>query len=257
MEARPPGVFISSTFYDLRQVRADLAHFIQDQLGYRFLMSEHSSFPVDPSLSTIENCRRRVENEADILVLIVGARYGSIAPDSSRSVTNLEYLTAKAKGIPIYAFIARDVLALLPIWERNPDADFTGVVDSPKLLAFVRELRGTDGVWTFPFELAQEIITTLRTQLAYQMMRGLQLGMRTRHLDPLLRSLSGEAFRLVAERPVAWEALLFARRSRTNAYRCANCDAITTAPLQLGRASESVPRRFLIGSTRCWTKSCA
>ena len=56
-----PGVFISSTFYDLIQVRADLVGFVEGQLGYRPLASELPSFPVDPSADTIENCRRRVD----------------------------------------------------------------------------------------------------------------------------------------------------------------------------------------------------
>lgn len=38
----------------------------------------------------------------------------------------------------------------------------------------------------------------------------LQFSMRTRQLDPSLRSLSGEASRLVAERRAAWEGLVFA-----------------------------------------------
>ena len=63
-----PNIMISSTFYDLRQIRADLAEFISDQLGYVPLLSELSSFPVDPDLDTIDNCRARVENNADMFV---------------------------------------------------------------------------------------------------------------------------------------------------------------------------------------------
>ena len=73
-----PALMVSSTFYDLRQVRTDLAHFISDELGYVALLSELDSFPVDPDINTVENCRTRVERYADILVLIVGGRYGSI-----------------------------------------------------------------------------------------------------------------------------------------------------------------------------------
>ena len=50
----PPNVMVSSTFYDLRQIRADLAHVILDELGYIALLSELPSFPVDPDLDTIE-----------------------------------------------------------------------------------------------------------------------------------------------------------------------------------------------------------
>ena len=54
--ARPPCVMVSSTFYDLRQIRDDLRQFIEG-LGYRSLLSEHPSFPIDPDATTIENCR--------------------------------------------------------------------------------------------------------------------------------------------------------------------------------------------------------
>jgi Domain of unknown function (DUF4062) len=73
-----PAVMISSTFYDLAQVRADLLDFLQNEVGYRPLLSEHKSFPVDPDADTVENCKRRVERDADIFVLIIGGRYGYV-----------------------------------------------------------------------------------------------------------------------------------------------------------------------------------
>jgi hypothetical protein len=56
-----PAVMVSSTFYDLRQIRADLLDFLRDEVGYQPLLSEYVSFPIDPDVDTIENCRRRVE----------------------------------------------------------------------------------------------------------------------------------------------------------------------------------------------------
>jgi hypothetical protein len=76
--AKAPAVMVSSTFYNLRQIRTALARFIEDELGYRSLLSEYNSFPVDPDADTIENCWRRVEQDADILVLVIGGRYGSV-----------------------------------------------------------------------------------------------------------------------------------------------------------------------------------
>jgi hypothetical protein len=53
-----PAVMVSSTLYDLRHIRADLARFIADELGYIPLLSELPSFPVNPDLDTVANCRR-------------------------------------------------------------------------------------------------------------------------------------------------------------------------------------------------------
>lgn len=73
-----PTVMVSSTFYDLKQIRADLSEFLQNDVGYKPLLSELASFPIDPDSDTVENCRRRVERDADIFILVIGGRYGSI-----------------------------------------------------------------------------------------------------------------------------------------------------------------------------------
>ena len=85
------------------------------------MASELPSFPIDPTTDTIENCRLRVDNEADIFILIIGGRYCYVSENHGKSVTNLEYLAARAKGIPIYVFVERRVLAVLPTWKDNPD----------------------------------------------------------------------------------------------------------------------------------------
>ena len=55
-------------------------------------MAEHDSFPVDATETTVENSLRNVRENTDVFVMIVGARYGSIDPDTDKSVTNLEFL---------------------------------------------------------------------------------------------------------------------------------------------------------------------
>ncbi|MBK0039460.1 MULTISPECIES: DUF4062 domain-containing protein, partial [unclassified Enterococcus] len=42
--ARKPTVFISSTCYDLKQIRSDLKKVIENDLGFEVLLSEYSSF---------------------------------------------------------------------------------------------------------------------------------------------------------------------------------------------------------------------
>jgi hypothetical protein len=201
---------VSSTFYDLAQVRTDLREFLEDEVGYRSLLSEHPSFPIDPDADTIENCRRRVEQDADILVLIIGGRYGYVDAASDKSVTNLEYLAARAKGIPIYAFVDRTVTAVLPVWKSNPDADFSGRVDSVRLFEFVEQVRSEDRVWTQEFGRAQDIVAALRIQFAHLTADGLRWRRRLQgRAQREFRGLHGEALRLALERPMAWEYRLF------------------------------------------------
>lgn len=206
-----PTTMVSSTFYDLRQIRADLSAFISDELGYIPLLSELPSFPTDPDIDTIENCRRRVDQNADILVLVIGGRYGSIDQETDKSITNLEFLSARNKGIPVYAFIDKGILSILPIWKANPAGNFATVVDTPRVFEFIELVRSQERVWTFAFESARDIVTVLRIQLAYLFQESLKLRLLLggSALPRSLERLRPRALRLALERPKAWEYRLF------------------------------------------------
>src|SRR5690349_2014981 len=73
MLGNSPTIMVSSTFFDLKEIRQQLAAMISSELGYHALISESPSFPVEPDVDTIENCKRRVERDADILVLVIGS----------------------------------------------------------------------------------------------------------------------------------------------------------------------------------------
>ncbi|MDR1410293.1 MAG: DUF4062 domain-containing protein [Oscillospiraceae bacterium] len=175
---RKPTVFISSTCYDLKQIRADIKIFFDEQLGYDVLLSEYDSFPLDPNAGTVDNCLRAVDERADIFVLIVGCRYGSVT-ETGRSVTNLEYLKAKAKGIPIYAF--------------------------------VDTFRSGDSIWSFGFESAQDIMNTLKLQLSYLFSDCLSLHKKAtqKRLSKKVMNLDADAFKTAILCPTAWEYKLF------------------------------------------------
>ena len=44
-------------------------------------------------------------HECDALVLILGERYGTLDPVEKVSITEFEYTTAKALGVPVFAFL--------------------------------------------------------------------------------------------------------------------------------------------------------
>ncbi|HKY21628.1 MAG TPA: DUF4062 domain-containing protein [Vicinamibacterales bacterium] len=207
---RIPGVMVSSTFFDLHQLRDDLRRFIQDEMGYRPLLSEHLSFPINPDATTVENCRERVERDADVLVLIIGKRYGSVDDRTSQSITNLEYLAARRKQIPIYAFVQRGIRTLLPVWRDNPMVKLSDI-ENPDLFRFVEQVQTEDRVWMQEFDNAQDIINALRIQFAYEHQRGLALAHRFRDVgDVWLDELKGLTLRLALEKPDGWEYRLFA-----------------------------------------------
>lgn len=203
-----PSLFVSSTCYDLAQVRSDLRDFAHS-MGLNPTLSEFSTFPVNPSIDAISNCLENVRNNADLFLLIVGGRYGSLT-DAGLSVTNLEFLEAIAKGIPTYVFVKQDILTLLPVWKANPEANFSHAVDSPKLFEFVDHLRGKQNLWVFPFATAQEICGTLRQQLGYLFADCLRLRSQMYPPDAMLSALGPSALRTYLEKPSAWEYLTLA-----------------------------------------------
>jgi hypothetical protein len=190
-------------------VRADLKDF-SESIGLEPILSEFDSFPVNPNQNTLSNCLEAVKNRTDIFVLVVGGRYGSIV-DAGKSITNLEYFEAKAKGIPKYVFVKEDILTLLPIWKANPEANYSSAVDNPSLFKFIIDLRDSGDVWVFPFSNAQSIINTLRKQLSYLFADCLDLRAKAHRSDSLVASLEPKAFRLAVEKPTGWEWLIFAQ----------------------------------------------
>lgn len=103
------------------------------------MLSEFHSFPVDPCIGTFENCLNNVDKSADIFILIIGTRYRYVT-ESGKSITNLEYLHAKAKGIPIFVFVDKQLHSQLKIWEANKEGEFSAIVDNPQIFKFVSEI---------------------------------------------------------------------------------------------------------------------
>jgi len=189
---------------------ADLCAYLENA-GFEPVLSEYGTFPVDPDSATVESCRKAVESKADIFVLVIGTRYGS-TNEQDKSITNLEYTTARDKGIPIYVFVMRSIIDILPIWVANPSGDFKTVVDSPGLFEFVSAIRSSGETWVFSFDLAQDIVAVLRAQLSYLFTDSLELRIRASRsgvLTEKYKSVSGNELRLIIDRPRAWEYRLF------------------------------------------------
>lgn len=202
-------MFVSSTCYDLNQVRADMKRFFEG-MGLDPILSESPAFPISPQTSPVDNCLQAVKERTDIFILIIGNHYG-LQNESGKSITNLEYLEARAKGLPIYVFVLKKIINGLPFWKKNPKADYEGTVDTPKLFEFVETLRTSQNHWVFEFEEAQHIMDTLRRQLAYLFMEGLVLRekLNSVKLPPALVELSGKSLKIIWDKPIGWEYRLF------------------------------------------------
>lgn len=140
-----PRVFISSTFYDLKHIRASLNFFIE-RLGYEAILNENGSIPYMPDKPLDESCYLELNN-VDIFVLIIGGRYGSKASSENNvgdftSITKKEYETAVGKSVPIYILIERSVYGDYEVYKKNINT--TGIsypyVDSINIFQFIDEI---------------------------------------------------------------------------------------------------------------------
>lgn len=214
------NIFISSTCYDLSQVRQDLCEFISS-LGHTPMMSEQNDFPIDPQLDNWENCINAVKKYADIFVLIIGNRYGAVG-ETGKSITNTEYLTAVQKGIPIYTFSLKQMTTLLPMWERNPDADYSHAVDNPKIFEFLADVRKKSGRWNFEFENAQDIKDTLRKKLSILFHNSLELRKRivASPYEDLYGKVSSKALNIIMQKEEEYDVKFFMQVMQDGISEC-------------------------------------
>lgn len=203
------NIFVSSTCYDLSQIRDDLKRCIID-LGHNPILSELKYFPIDPMKSNSENCINAINNEADIFVLIIGNRYGSVL-ETGKSITNTEFIAALSKGIPIYTFSLKKMTAILPVWESNPNADYSNIVDSNKVFEFLSDVRKKRGLWNFEFERAQDITEILKAQLSNLFHEALIVKRKIEDPDinDLYAKISSKAVDILIKKDVAFEIRFF------------------------------------------------
>jgi len=201
-------VFISSTCFDLKQIRKDLSEFISN-FGYQPIMSELDPFPIDPDVDTISNCIKNVE-VADLFVLIIGGRYGFVL-DNGKSITNMEYIYARKKGIPVFVFINKEVVNGLGIYKDNPNADFKSLVDDTKVFDFVNDVRTVNQHWCYDFEHAQDITANLKIRFSHLFSDALKIRskMTTGDLEELWKVISPKATAIALQKEYCYELIFF------------------------------------------------
>lgn len=206
-----PTVFVSSTCYDLKQVREDIKDFFENTYGFEAILSEFNSFPIDPAIGTCDNCLNNVDNYADFFILIIGNRYGYIT-EQGKSITNLEYLHAKAKGIPIFVFVDKQLYATWNVWKGNKDGDYSSLVDNPKMFEFISDIYDGSQQWVYTYDSVKDITMTMKHQLALIFSDGLiyKQTVSKPQYSVLNGNLSADAIRMVVEQPFAWEYKFFA-----------------------------------------------
>jgi len=195
-----PRIFISSTYYDMKNVRADLERYIRER-GFEPVLNERGHIPYGSEERLEEYCYKEVQL-CDILVSIIGGRYGSESSEGPYSISQRELKTALEIGRQIYIFVEKNVLAEYQTYKHNKentDIKYPSVDD-------VRVFRFLDEVMSLPvnnpvapFETSADITGYLQVQWAGLFQRLLQDAGRQKevHLIEEMTSIIATLNRLV------------------------------------------------------------
>lgn len=162
-----PRVFISSTFYDLKQVRNNIGDFITS-LGYEPVMHEKSGVAYTQTTPLENDCYHELAS-CDIVVCIIGNHFGSKSLENDLSITMNEIQTAIKHKKKVYIFIANDVYMENEIYLVNKDSGAfkCKYVDDIRIHEFIAGLKeSVKSHFVAPFETTDKIIDTLRAQFA-------------------------------------------------------------------------------------------
>lgn len=165
----PPRIFVSSTFYDLRYVRADLQHF-ESEAGFDLVLFERGNIPYDGRQSLEDGCLEEIQ-KCDIVVSIIGRRHGTPSKtDPDRSISRREFECAIELGRQVFVFVERVVLDEFETYLINADRASEikwRFVDSLQVFEFIKYVQGLPiNNAIFPFDTSQELIAKLREQVA-------------------------------------------------------------------------------------------
>jgi hypothetical protein len=190
-----PRLFVSSTYYDLRFVRADLA-ILEEQMGVEVVRFEAGQIPYHTAPTLSEAICKEIDN-CNILVSVIGGRYGSVIANDDRelSISQLEVERAVKSGLLLFAFIDADVLSQYSVFLANrlsatsirwPAVDDVRVFD---FIKYIHDLPGRNPV--FPFRTPREIQDILKIQLAglfCDLLQRVKQGHFASHLDQVISS---------------------------------------------------------------------
>lgn len=187
-----PRIFISSTFYDLRQVRANIDLFLE-QIGYEPVRNEEGDIPYGKEDALEEYCYKEIKS-VDILVSIIGGRFGTESKRNKSSISQLELKTALNEGKQVYIFIEKNVLSEYETYLINKENNSKyRYVDDKRIYEFIEEIKAlsTNNIIQ-GFETASDITKYLKEQFAGLFQRFLEEQTRIKEVS-LIKGLEKTA----------------------------------------------------------------
>lgn len=161
-----PRIFLSSTYYDLKQIRADIDNFIQ-MMGYEAVRNEEGGIPYGKEEALEEYCYEEIA-KVDIVICIIGGRFGSESSKENSSISQMEVKTAIKKEKHTFIFIDKNVNSEYQTYLLNKENPTNyRYVDDIRIYKFIEEIKNlTSNNNIKEFETASDITKYLREQFA-------------------------------------------------------------------------------------------
>ena len=196
-----PRIFISSTFYDLRQVREDLERFVKE-LGYEPVRNESGAISYGKNEAPESYAYQEVEL-ADVLVTIIGGRFGTESQqESGYSITQNEIRRALDRNVQVFIFIEQGVYSEFSTYKLNKDTkdikyQFVNDVRVYEFIEKLQNLPRNNPIATF--QTSKDITEYLRAQWAGLFQRFLREQNRISEIKVLdeVKSVAGTLQELV------------------------------------------------------------
>ena len=179
-----PRIFISSTFYDLRQIRTDLARFIVS-IGYEPIRNDVGNIPYGKEDRLEEYCYKEIQS-IDILISIIGGRYGTKSFHGDYSISQMEMKTALDQNKQVFIFIEKNVMSEFQTFKLNKEqSDFKYYyADNVNVYKFIEEIYNLpNNNPIHPFETSEDISDFLKEQWAGLLQRSLQEQARIKEVN--------------------------------------------------------------------------
>jgi hypothetical protein len=148
-------IFLSSTCYNLRDLRAEIEKFLVDS-GNILLLSDRNNFPINPGIHRHDVC---IENVAacDLFILVIDSRYGAeYYKDRNVSITWAELREAIRTNRETIAFVRREVFDERQTCRHNQKKGNhfdPFYVDNIKIFDIIDEIQKNEiGIWLQQFD---------------------------------------------------------------------------------------------------------
>jgi len=161
-----------------------LERFVKE-VGYEPVLFERGHVPYGKDEPPEDSCYREISG-CDILIAIIGGKYGSQSKDERHSISQKEIKTAIELGKQIYIFIERSVHAEYATYLSNKEVvGFRpSSVNDIRVFQFIEEIYGLPaGNPVEAFEISEDIVHYLREQWAGLFQRLLQESARQKEIN--------------------------------------------------------------------------